>query len=204
MADRRGDARPRAAAPILVAIFLLALSACTSTPSASPTPEPSVAVSLAPSLPPETSVPTEVVTAPPTEVAAAPACTAADLKASHDIVEGAAGSRLTTVVLVAQSTCSIDLYPAMGLRDSNGAELVGSTSAGAGRIDLDPDLSYSSSVRLANWCNPEPSFPLALVVRVGGDEVPVTGSSFPDQGDMPPCNGSGGPVLEAAPWEAAP
>jgi hypothetical protein len=204
MADRRGIARLRAAAPFLAAVLTLGLAACTTTPIASPTSAPSVAATLAPSLPPETSVPTVAATPAPTEVSAAPACIAADLKASHDIVEGAAGSRLTTVVLVAQSTCSVDLHPAMGLRDGNGSELVGSTSGGPGKIDLDPGVSYSSSVRLANWCNPEPAFPVALVIRIGADEVPVTGSSFPDEGDMPPCNGGGGPVLEAGPWEAAP
>ena len=127
-----------------------------------------------------------------------------DLKASHDLVEGAAGSRLTTVVLVAASSCTVDLVPAMGIRDGGGAELVASTSAGSGRIDLDPDVSYSSEIRFANWCGPEPRYPLSLVVRIGAEEVEVTGSSFPEAGDMPPCNGGGGPVLEAGQWEAAP
>ena len=147
---------------------------------------------------------TEVATPEPTSIAAAPACAATDLKASHDLVEGAAGSRLTTVLLVAARTCSVDAFPAMGLRDAHGAELVGSAAGGSGRIDLDPNVSYSSAVRLANWCNPDPSFPLALVVRLGTGEVGVTGSSFPDQGDMPPCNGAGGPVLEAGAWQATP
>ena len=139
----------------------------------------------------------------PTSVAAGPSCAATDLKASHDLVEGAAGSRLTTVVLVASRTCSIDLYPAMGIRDGDGTQLVASTTTGSGRIDLDPDASYSSDVRLANWCSPDPKFPLELVIRIGADEVSVTGSSFPEAGDMPPCNGGGGSVLEATPWEAA-
>ena len=92
----------------------------------------------------------------------------------------------------------------MGIRDANGGELVGSTTGGAGRIDLDPNASYTSGVRFANWCNPDPAFPLSLVIRIGAGEVGVTGSSFPDEGDMPPCNGGGGPVLEAGQWEAAP
>lgn len=92
----------------------------------------------------------------------------------------------------------------MGLRDANGAELVGSTAGGAGRIDLDPNASYSSEVRFANWCDPDPASPVALVLRIGADEVGVTGSSFPEVGDMPPCNGAGGPRLEAGAWGAAP
>ena len=70
------------------------------------------------------------------------------------------------------------------------------------RIDLDPGVSYSSNVRFANWCKPDPTFPLVLVIRVGGEEVGVTGSSFPEAGDMPPCNGVGGPRLESEPWTA--
>ena len=204
MADRRGSARTRAAAPFFAGVLALGLVACSATPTASPTIAP-------PSTPTPTVVPTESV-APPTEAATpvasagagSPACTALDLKASHDLVEGAAGSQFTTVLLVAAMRCSVDAFPAMGLRDANGAELVGSAAGGPGRIDLDPNVSYSSAVRLANWCNPEPAFPLALVVRIGSEEVGVTGSSFPDEGDMPPCNGGGGPILEAGQWEAAP
>lgn len=206
MADRRGSARTRAAVQLFAGVLALGLVACSATPTASPTNEPAV-----PSTPTPTVIATESA-APPTEGATpgpsaasgAPACTPSDLKASHDLVEGAAGSRLTTVLIVAASTCSVDAFPAMGLRDANGAELVGSVAGGPGRIDLDPNVSYTSGVRLANWCSPEPAFPLSLVVRIGSEEVGVTGSSFPDEGDMPPCNGGGGPVLEADQWEAAP
>jgi hypothetical protein len=51
--------------------------------------------------------------------AGAPACTAADLKASHGLVAGAAGSRVTSVVLDAQVACSIDAFPAFGLANAN-------------------------------------------------------------------------------------
>ena len=147
--------------------------------------------------------PTVEPTVLPTAVAAtagAAACTVADLKASHGLVEGAAGSRLTTVVLVAQVACSIDAFPAFGLRDAGGAALVGGTAGGSGTIDLDPNASFQSDVRLGNWCAPDPAFPLELRLKIGADEVAVTGSSFPEQGDMPPCNGDGGPILEAGAW----
>ena len=172
-------------------------------PSEVPTVAPPT---LAPTAVPTASEapPTEAATPAPTSVSAASACTAADLEASHDLVEGAAGSRLTTVVLTAATPCSVDLFPAMGIRDGAGTELVASTTTGSGRIDLDPDVSYSSEIRFANWCNPEPKYPLALVIRIGVEEVGVTGSSFPEAGDMPPCNGVGGPRLEAGQWEAAP
>jgi hypothetical protein len=207
MADRRGSARTRAAAPFLASLFVLALGACAATPTAPPTQPPTVAppTEQPTLLPSETAAqPTEAVTPAPTSLAAGPGCTAADLKASHDLVEGAAGSRLTAVVLVAARKCSVDLYPVLGLRDAESTELVGSTTSGPGRLDLDPDVSYSAEVRFANWCGPDPNFPLELVIRLGTEEVGVTGSSFPEVGDMPPCNGVGGPRLESGPWTAAP
>jgi len=210
MADRGASARSRAAAPLVAGLLALGLVACSATPSAAPSEAPSVA--------PATQLPTGLPTASPAEsagatagaspaatgVSSAPACTAADLKASHDLIEGAAGSRLTTVVLVAASTCSVDLFPAMGIRVGDGSQLVGSTTTGTGRIDLDPNLSYSTDVRFANWCGLQPESSLDLVIRIGAEEVPVTGSSFPDPGDMPPCNGGGGPRLEAGQWTAVP
>ena len=208
MADRRGSARTRAAAPFLASLLVLGLVACSATPSAQPTAAPFQTTTPSPvvtELPSQSAAATTQATTPAASAASgAVACTAADLKASHDLVEGTAGSRLTTVLIVAASPCSVDLFPALGLRDANGTELVGSASGGPGRLDLDPNVSYTSGVRLANWCSPEPAFPLSLVVRIGAEEVGVTGSSFPDEGDMPPCNGGGGPVLEAGQWEAAP
>jgi hypothetical protein len=209
MAVRRGSARTRAAAPFLAVMLAVGLGACSATPSVAPVSSPTIAPSIPPTAP--TAGPTEATTQPPESPSAAPspvsvaaACTASALKASHDLVEGAAGSRLTTVVLVSAQPCSVDLYPAMGIRDADGRELVGSVAAGQGRIDLKPNSSYSSAVQLANWCNPEPSFPLALVIRIGAEEVGVSGSSFPEEGDMPPCNGGGGPTLSAGAWEAMP
>jgi hypothetical protein len=139
-----------------------------------------------------------------TVTSGAPPCDLADLKASHGLVEGAAGSRLTTVVLVSAVACSIDAFPALGLRDAQGTILVGAAAGGSGRIDLVTGNPYETNVRLANWCASEPAFPLALEIVLGREAVPVTGSSFPDDGELPPCNGDGGPILEASQWVAAP
>jgi len=206
MADRRGSPRTRAATPFLAGVLVVALGACAA-PAAAPNAVPTIAAPTeAPTLPPtETPAPpTETPTPGATSVAGTPACAASDLKASHDLVEGAAGSRLTTVVLVAATRCSVELYPVLGIRDAGGSQLVGSTATGPGRLDLDPGVSYSTDVRFANWCNPDPKFPLSLVIRLGTEELGVTGSSFPEAGDMPPCNGAGGPRLESNPWAAAP
>ena len=101
--------------------------------------------------------------------------------------------------------CSVDLFPAFGLRDANGAILVGGAAGGSGRIELDTALTYETNVRLANWCADDPDFPLRFELLLGGAAEEVTGAtSFPEDGDVPPCNGETvGRILEAGPWEAA-
>jgi hypothetical protein len=180
----------------------LGLLACASTPTASPSVAPSATPTASPTIAP-TAPPTVEPTVERTATAGAHACLAADLKASHGLVEGAAGSRITTVVLVSEIACSIDTFPALGLRDAKGAVLVGAAAGGPGRIELDPDVSYESTVRFGNWCGKEPAFPITIQLEIGAEELAVTGSSFPEEGDMPPCNGGGGPVLEAGAWEAS-
>ena len=198
--DRRGHASVPVAASLAFLVSAL-LAACATTPTAPPaipTTGPSAGpVTAAPSVAPVTTAPTSP---PASTTTGAPACTAADLKASHGLVEGAAGSRLTEMVLVAGVACSIDLFPTLGLRDANGAAIVGGVAGGAGRLDLSPEVSYTSSARVANWCVAEPPFPIELEVRLGAEELAVTGSSFPEEGDLPPCNGDGGPILEAGAW----
>ena len=205
MADRRGRTSIRAAAPFLAVVVL---AACSSTPSptqAPPTPSPVVtaAASIGASPAPPSVAPSP--SAPPAETQASGAapCGPADIKASHGRVEGAAGSIFTTVELVAAGACSVDLYPAFGLRDANGAVLVGGTAGGSGRIELIAGASYASDVRLANWCADEPIFPLRFELIIGGATEEVTGGSFPEEGDVPPCNGvTVGRILEATSWVA--
>ena len=187
-------------ATVLAAMMLAACGTRTPTPGPNLSGPPSVPGSLAPTEAPATAA---TPTAPPaTTTSTAPACAAADLKASHGLVEGAAGSRLTEVVLVAAVICSIDAAPILGLRDATGAAIVGGVATGSGRIDLSPEGAYTSAVRFANWCNPEPAFPLELTIRLGGEELAVTGGSFPDEETgMPPCNGeSVAPTLEGGAW----
>jgi hypothetical protein len=154
---------------------------------------------------PPTVAPAPSPTPAATTVAGAAQCEPADIKASHGRVEGAAGSRFTTVVLSPGVACSVDLFPAFGLRDADGAVLVGGVPGGPGRLELDPALTYQTDVRLANWCADDPAFPLRFELLLGGATEEVTGAtSFPEDGDVPPCNGvTAGRILEAGSWEAA-
>jgi hypothetical protein len=200
---------PTRLAVTLAASGLLVLAGCSGTPSPSPAPPTTpvasatpIVVTPAPATPTAQPLETPAPTVPP-PAGAAP-CAPADLKASHGFVEGAAGSRLTTIVLVSAMTCSIDAFPALGLRDGNGAIAVGASASGTGRLDVVAGDSYEANVRIANWCADQPVFPLTLEIVLGSESVTVTGGSFPEEGDLPPCNGAIGPILEATGWEAAP
>jgi len=201
MKDRRGHRLPVAALPSLV---VLALAAACGSPTPTAFPNVTTGPTVGPlTAAPDTSAPSSAPTTPPaTTVAGAPPCTAADLKASHGLIEGAAGSRLFEVVLVSAAACSVDAFPTLGIRDATGAAIVGGVAGGAGRIDLSPDASYVSPVRLSNWCVSDPAFPLSLELRLGAEELAVTGPAFEDESDLPPCNGDGGAILEAGPWAA--
>lgn len=211
MHNRRGHDRAPAtarfrhalvAAAGALAVAMLAGACGMTSPTAAPTTAgPSIAptgttTQPAPETPPPTPSPL-----PPSVLAP---CTAADLKASHGGVEGAAGSQFTEIVLVSAIACSVDHYPSLGLRDANGAALVGGIPAGAGRLDLVAGAAYVSVVRLANWCRDQPTaFPLTLEIRVGAEAVVVTGDPFPAEGETPPCTGEGLPTtLEGGPWSA--
>jgi hypothetical protein len=185
-----------------VLVLAAAVIGCNPSPPPSPTIAPASGASVAPTAGATTPAVTlaPLPTALDTGSAGTPPCAVADLKASHGLVEGAVGSRLTEVLIVSAVTCSIDAYPTLGIRDADGTALLSGPAIGQGGIDLVPGVAHVSQVRLSNWCAPEPAFPLELQVRIEGGELPVTGGSFPDDGDLPPCNGDGGPVLEGSAW----
>ena len=197
--------------PVTALLGLLlggSFAACTSpTPSVpttsttGPTTGPLTAVPATPAAPTETAG--QPTPTPTTATTVSAPCSAADLKASHALVEGAAGSRLTEIVLVAAVPCSVDAFPTLGFRDANGAAILGGVASGSGRIDLSTESSYTSSVRISNFCAENPEFPLTLELRLGAEELAVTGPSF-DEADLPPCNGGGGATLEAGAWTPGP
>ena len=194
---------------LIVALLLAgAVGACS---HATPSREPSTPASTGPATATATNLPSEpAMTLGPTstpiatDTVGATPCGLDDLKASHGLVEASGDSRVTEIVLVSAGSCSINLFPGVGLRDAAGAPLVESPSAGPGRLDLVADVAYRSQVRLANWCAPEPAFPLSLALVVGDGAIEVTGSSFPEDGELPPCATEGATVLEASAWNPTP
>jgi len=207
---RDAAARIRTVPTAILTAIALVVGACGSGPVAteSPTSPPPTVVpaTLAPTATTvaETTAPTATIAPTPVPTPFPGGCLPDDVKASHGLVEGAAGSRITQVVLVSAVDCSVDAFPALAVRDANGAPLVEATPAGPGRIDLVAGIAYESAARIANWCGVTPAYPLELELRLGPAEVPVTGTSFPSEGDMPPCTADGGPILEGTAWTPAP
>lgn len=192
---------------IVVLLIAGVLGACD--PVVSSTPRASERATLAPTVAAtETFEPTATVppTAAPVEtvMAVTVPCDLSDLKASHGLVEASGDSRLTDVVLVSAGRCSVNLFPAVRLRDAVGGAIADAPSAGPGRFDLVPDIAYTSQVRLTSWCEPEPAFPLTLALVVADGFIEVTGSSFPEDGELPPCATGGETVLEASAWNPVP
>ena len=167
-------------------------------PAATDTATASPAATISP-----TPTPATTVAPTPTPVAGIGICDVANLKASHGLIDGAAGSLFTDVVLVSDTDCTVDTSPSLGLQDKSGNALVTATPAGAGTIQLTAGDAYTSTVRIANWCGPDPAFPLALVLWIDADKLVVGGGSFPD-GGMPGCIGTGGVRLESNPWAVSP
>jgi hypothetical protein len=197
--------------PLLLAALAVSLGACSNPASPSPSypaaPSPSPAASAlatSPASPPASPTPVPEATPAGTASSVAGPCEPADLKASHGIVEGAAGSRLTSVVLVAAITCSVEAFPAFVIHDAAGAPVASAIAAGPGRIDLDPDNAYETEVRAASWCITPQRFPYTLELSVNGEAIVVTGGPFPEEDNVPPCNDGSGAILEAMGWAASP
>ena len=168
----------------------------TSTPVVPPTEGPTLTPATPP---PATTAPTTAATL------AGAVCGPSDLKASHGLVDGAAGSVFTQVVLEANSSCTVDATPSVGLQDKNGTAVVPDTAASGGPFQLEAGKAYTSTVRFANWCGSNPAFPVSLIIWIDGDKLVVTGGSFPSDG-MPGCLGAPGSAatLDATPWAVSP
>lgn len=198
---------------LLVGVAVAAIGACgQATPSSSlatlsPVTQapPSVAEDTfeVPSFEPETDAPEPTDT--DTGAPGTPACSVAELKASRGITEADADDRLTEVVLVAAGTCSVDAFPTLHLLDAGRHVLVTAGSAGSGGIDLVGGVAYTSVVRLSNWCLADPAYPVSIGIVLGDATLLVTGNSFPDEGDPPPCaHDDADPILAGTAWTQQP
>jgi hypothetical protein len=163
-------------------------AAPTATPS--PTPTPTAVATASPS-PTPTVAPTPTVLGPV-------ACGPTDLTATDSLVEGAAGSRFTTVSISTTDPegCLLPGTPAFQLVDAKQTVLVASTAAGPD-VTIQPGTTWSTDVRFGNWCGSAMNEPVTLQLLVDGGFVAVTGPSLATSDGPPPCNGTGGPQLDA-------
>jgi hypothetical protein len=191
---------------LLLAVAVAGIGGCaqpTSTVHATLAPDTPAPATPTPTATPPTATPTLLPL--PTETGAAspgtPACLIEDIKASRGITVVDADDRVTEVVLVAAATCSVDAWPTLLLEDANQNILVAANAAGTGGIDLVEGVAYTSEVRLANWCLGDPAYPVSIGILEGIQTLLVTGDSFPDQGDLPPCvHQDADPVLSGTAW----
>jgi len=182
------------------AAVALAVAAC-----ATPAPSPGSTATPASSLI-TTAPPAPTVGPSPTEVGgtAAVACRESDVELVHGRVDGAAGSRFTTMTLTVTgaAACTIPVTPAIELIDASGARLLETAPAGAvATMEVPVGTAVTSNVQLANWCDPPPAEPLSLTLVLDGVSLPVPGGPYPDPGGLPGCNGAGGPTFAATDWQ---
>jgi len=165
-------------------------------PAATPTEVPDTFD--VPSFTPETDPPepTDSDTGSP----GTPPCDIDAVKASHGLIDIDGDDRTTEVVLVAADTCSVDAYPELALVAPGGKAIAHADAAGAGAIDLVGGVAYTSEVRISNWCG-DVAFPVEIRIVHDGSSIVVTGDSFPDQDNLPPCvHQDAPPVLSGTAW----
>ena len=78
--------------------------------------------------------------------------------------------------------------------------VVRADAAGAGAIDLVGGVAYTSEVRVSNWCV-DAAFPVEIRIAHNGHAIVVTGDSFPDDANLPPCvHQDADPTLSGTAW----
>jgi hypothetical protein len=153
-----------------------------------------------------TVTPAPTVRSSPTEVGGtvAGACRQSDVEVAHGRVDGAAGSRFTTMTLTVTgaAACTIPVTPTIELIDASGAQLVETAPAGVvATMEVPAGTAVTSNVQLANWCDSPPAEPLSLGLVLDGASLPVLGGPYPDPGGLPGCNGAGGPTFAPTDWQ---
>lgn len=128
-------------------------------------------------------------------------CRASDFAVSSDPWDAGAGSRGTRVVFRAPDTlpeCTITGSAHAQIVDEQGAVLVEADAAPTSPTTVVAQTQLEIGIAWSNWCGPEPSGPLQLIIRLPGDStgVPLVQTSLgllPPVA-VPPCMGASQPT----------
>ena len=129
-------------------------------------------------------------------------CAAADLNAEITSWEGAAGSRIATVVMSydGPATCAIPSTTNVQLIDGAGNVLIDANESEVPVLDAVLG-QLTTMVRTSNYCGSDPVAPVTIAfVSDSGGRVVATPLS-PIDATVPPCNGPGQPAtIEMQSW----
>jgi hypothetical protein len=127
---------------------------------------------------------------------AVPTCKGHEVRLAAEPWGGAAGSRGTVVTVTLDSTASPCALPgpiAAEIYDYRDAVLVtGMPSSAPPSVELEPGVAYTIGIAWSNYCGPDPT-PVALLLKVPGDDIPVLVGAPAGAEAVPPCNGQGSP-----------
>jgi predicted small lipoprotein YifL len=178
--------RPTTRAAALLLLVAVALAACG---TSGPTPSP-------------------VATAPATAgPGATPApCGRVDVMATSDGWGAAAGSRGADVTVenVGSNACVLPPVPTAAFLDATAAAILQTPPRIGGMpLTLEPGGSATFSLVASNWCGLA-ALPVAVVVALAADTVPIAGLPIESADDLPPCMGEGQPsTLTTTDWQPA-
>jgi hypothetical protein len=135
------------------------------------------------------------------------ACRPIDVVATITSVEGAAGSRIATVLLrnTSGSTCTMDKVAQAQLVDAAGTVLLEGEppTVRSVPIKVGPSDVLQTQVRTSNYCGAAPpERPLGIdIVEPGQGAFATEAAASSDLDILPPCNGASQPgSIEMQPW----
>lgn len=181
-------------APLIVAVA----------PTPTPTSQPSPAAPT-PALP--TATPAPLPTVPPaTQAPAVGGCYATELSAAITSWDGAAGSRIATVVLTnGGSPCTFPTRTQPELLDASGAGLIfGAPVTSSPTVSIPSNGHLTTMVEASNYCGPTPVAPVtvAFVLADGTQIVATPDTRKGDVDGVPPCMGSTQPAtIQMQAWQ---
>jgi len=134
-------------------------------------------------------------------------CQPDDVDAVITSWDGAAGSRIATVVVhqVGSSSCTIDPLPKPWLADGHGGALITGKAGARTPITIAPGDVVSTLVEVSNYCGPAPVAPVTVAFTQGEAVFVATAVKPTDTSGVPPCNGPGaGGSIQMQPFKAGP